>query len=238
MLGLAIAPTLIRNGTVYGAWTLTPQGGAHLALWVVPLVKEAKDGTPWERGAAEMAQRKASRFGERADNPFVESRQYAEIGREALSQLGMAAVIKAWAVGATINLAAPALVISPPVARLPRTGFFATHGDSTAGKIFNFLFRSDSARYAQILLAGIAGLGIVRLIQLCGVYTLWRDRRRYDRPVWATVVVLALWCGFIIAANGPIASPKYRLPIEPVLCVLTGAGICLLRRRTPQPQTP
>jgi hypothetical protein len=40
---------------------------------------------------------------------------------------------------------------------------------------------------------------------------------------------MALWIGFILAANGPIASPKYRLPIEPVLCVVTAAGVRLLR---------
>ena len=33
------------------------------------------------------------------------------------------------------------------------------------------------------------------------------------------------------AVNGPVASPKYRLPMEPALAVLTGAGWLALSRR-------
>ena len=41
-----------------------------------------------------------------------------------------------------------------------------------------------------------------------------------------------LWFLYILAINGPVASPKYRLPIEPVLMVLTGAGLSFARRRS------
>ena len=37
------------------------------------------------------------------------------------------------------------------------------------------------------------------------------------------------WIGFILAANGPVASPKYRLPMEPALNLFTGAGFVALR---------
>jgi 4-amino-4-deoxy-L-arabinose transferase-like glycosyltransferase len=223
---LAITPILVRNVTQYGAWSLTNQGGSHLALWVAPLVREAKDGTPWERGSAVMEERARERFGPMADNPFTESRRYAEIGREVLSELGPGAVVKAWMIGAAINLATPAIIISPPIAQLPRTGFYATAGDSIFAKIGNFLFRSDNALYAWALLLGIAGVGLVRLVQLTGLIGF-----ATDRCTWGLVIPLLLWCGFILAANGPVASPKYRLPMEPVLCVLIGAGIALLRRR-------
>ena len=227
---LAVAPILARNVSTYGAWSLTGQGGAHLALWVAPLVREAKDGTPWERGSAEMEKRVRARFGPPAANPFTESRHYAEIGREALIKLGPVAVIKAWAIGGAINLGTPAIILSPPIAQLPRTGFYATKGGTVFAKIGNFLFHSDNAAYAWALLTGLAGVGIIRLIQLCGIFALIRDRQ-----AWPIAVLLALWCGFILAANGPVASPKYRLPIEPVLCVLTGAGYALLRGRKLEP---
>jgi hypothetical protein len=38
-----------------------------------------------------------------------------------------------------------------------------------------------------------------------------------------------LWVSFVLAVNGPVASPKYRLPVEPALCLLTGAGFVALR---------
>ncbi len=223
---LAIAPILARNVSAYGAWSLTDQGGSHLALWVAPLVREAKDGTPWQRGTAEMEKRVRARFGPPASNPFTESRHYTEIGREELIKLGPVAVIKAWAIGAAINLATPAIILSPPIAQLPRTGFYATKGGTVFEKIKNFLFHSDNTAYDWALLLGLAGVGIIRLIQLCGVFALLRDRQ-----AWPILALLGLWIGFILAANGPVASPKYRLPIEPVLCVLTGAGYALLRGR-------
>jgi hypothetical protein len=50
-------------------------------------------------------------------------------------------------------------------------------------------------------------------------------------------LLLAGWCLYILAVNGPVASPKYRLPMEPALAVLTGAGLASLfnrRRRSPE----
>jgi hypothetical protein len=226
LFGTSISPMLIRNVTQYDAWSLTPQGGAHLALWVAPLVRQAKDGTPWAKGSAEIAKRKAAKFGTPSDNPFVDAGQFAEIGRDELAKLGYPAIAKAWIVGTAINLATPAVIISPPIAGLPRTGFFATQAHSVGERIVNFLFHSDNAAYAWALLLGLIGVAGIRAIQSAGILAVLGERRN-----WPAALVLALWTGFILAANGPIASPKYRLPIEPMLCVLTGAGVVLIRRR-------
>ena len=226
LLCASISPMLIRNVTQYDAWSLTPQGGAHLALWVAPLVREAKDGTPWAQGSAEIAKRKAEKFGTPSDNPFVDAGRFAAIGREELARLGYPAIAKAWVVGAAINLAAPAIIISPPIAGLPRTGFFATQGHSVSDKIINFLFHSDNAVYAWALLLGLVGVVGIRAVQTAGILALLGERKN-----WPGALVLLLWASFILVANGPIASPKYRLPIEPVLCVLTGAGVALIKRR-------
>jgi 4-amino-4-deoxy-L-arabinose transferase-like glycosyltransferase len=222
-----LAPVLARNVTQYDAWALTPQGGAHLALWIGPLVREAKDGTPWAKGSADAEARTIARFGGQSSNPFVNARRYTKIGKEQLAELGLTAIVKAWVMGATINLASPALIISPPIAGLPRTGFYQTEGDTVLNKIYNFLFHSDNAIYALVLLVGIVGVGLFRLVQVIGFFALIREP-----GTWPALILLTLWIGFILAANGPIASPKYRLPIEPALCVLAGAGIQRLRRRT------
>jgi hypothetical protein len=60
---------------------------------------------------------------------------------------------------------------------------------------------------------------VVRLLQLAGLAALIRTGQNY-----LGLLVLAGWCAFILLVNGPIASPKYRLPMEPALAVLTGAG--------------
>ena len=220
LVALSIAPVLWRNVSQYGAWGLTSQSGIHLAYWIVPLVQEARDGTPWPVGHERMRKEMDERFPTESDNPFEQSRRYETLAREKLAELGPIAIAKAWLYGAAINLASPAVTLSPVVSGLPRTGFYATPGTSFPNKVFNFLFRSDNAIYAWILILGIAGLAVVRLIQLIGLSALAGEVTN-----WAILLLFFFWACFVLAASGPVASPKYRLPIEPVLMVLAGAGI-------------
>ena len=222
--GLLISPLLARNVIHYGAWSLTAQTGAHSAFWIVPLVRQAKDGTPWEKGAEEMQRREQSTADARSTNPFQESRRLSELAREAMAELGTAAAVKAWIFGAAVNLGSPAVTLSPPVMSLPRTGFYATPGATPLEKVGNFLFRSSNALYAWIVLAGIAGLAAVRLVQLIGFFAMLR------RPEhWPILLLLVSWIVYILLVNGPVASPKYRLPIEAPLMVFAGAGFVSLR---------
>jgi hypothetical protein len=52
---------------------------------------------------------------------------------------------------------------------------------------------------------------------------------------YAGILLLAGWCLYILVINGPVASPKYRLPMEPTLVVLWGAGYVMLRDRVRGP---
>jgi hypothetical protein len=147
----------------------------------------------------------------------------SEIGREALKELGYSAIVKAWVTGAAINIASPAIILSPAVSQLPRTGFFGTAGASPIEKIFNYIFRSDNRLYAIILILGIAGVAMIRLLQLVGLSALIDARNAPG------ILLLLSWIFYILAVNGPVASPKYRLPMEPALNVFTGAGFVALR---------
>jgi hypothetical protein len=230
---LLISPLLARNVIHYGAWSLTAQTGAHSAFWIVPLVKQAKHGTSWEEGTEEMQRREQSTVTARSTNPFQESRRLSELAREAMAELGMAAAVRAWIFGAAVNLGAPAATLSPPVMSLPRTGFYATPGVTPSERIGNFLFHSSSALYTWIVLAGIAGVAAIRLVQMIGFVTVLR------RPEhWPILLLLASWIVYILLVNGPVGSPKYRLPIEAPLMVFAGAGfvsLCHWRRRGTAP---
>lgn len=221
-----VAPVVVRNATQFGTWELTSQGGQHLALWVTPLVKEAHDGTPWPVTYDKMRKTTIERYPKETQNPFEQSRQFATIGREELVKLGWLAIAKSWLVGAAINLASPAIALSPPVSQLPHTGFYETAGASSVEKVVNFLFHSNNTLYAWSLLVGIAGLVVVRAIQLAGVFSLLQQPMRLP-----AMCLFGLWIGYVLAANGPVASPKYRLPLEPVLIVLAAAGYELIRFR-------
>jgi hypothetical protein len=43
------------------------------------------------------------------------------------------------------------------------------------------------------------------------------------------LLLFGAWCGFILVLDGPIASPKYRLPMEAPLMVCAGAGLHAFR---------
>lgn len=225
--GICTAPIVARNRTEAGIWTLTTQTAPHAAFWVVPLVMQARDGTPWERGAEQIKRRLEATYGPDSDNQEENSRRQSQVASEALRELGIAAIAKAWLYGAAINIGAPAATIFPPLAQLPRTGFFATPGASMPEKIGNFLFQSDNKLYAWALLAGVVGVVAFRLVQARGVIAVLRQRRLF--PITA---LLVSWVVYILLVSGPIASPKYRLPIEPVLMILTAAGYCALREKS------
>jgi 4-amino-4-deoxy-L-arabinose transferase-like glycosyltransferase len=227
VFGIAIGTLTLRNIKEYNAFALSPQNGMHLNWWIVPLIKEARDGTPWARGMEEMLKRTRERFGPQSLNPFVESRRNTQVAMDELKTYGIAPIAKAWLFGAAINVGSPAVILSPPVATLPRVGFYETAGATLTEKVWNFLFRSSSATYALILATGVLVLACVRVVQLVGLFALLR---RENRNI-GVLLLLAGWCGFILLLNGPIGSPKYRLPMEPAFNILAGAGIVVIYRR-------
>lgn len=219
-IGIIVA----KNITVFGTTGLTPQSGIHLALWVVPLAKEMHDRTPYMTSYNELEKRTIERFGPHPENPFEQSRQYTIIAKEALKNIPVSAIAKSWLSGMTINVVSPAVILSPPVSQLPRPGFYNTPGNSFFDKAFNYAFRSGQPIYTWLLLTGSAGLALMRLLQLIGFAALAR-RAAY----WPALFLAASWCGYILLVNGPVASPKYRLPLEPVFNVLGGAGLIAIR---------
>jgi hypothetical protein len=71
---------------------------------------------------------------------------------------------------------------------------------------------------------------MLRIIQSASALAPFRMSYR-DKTLIPPMALFALWFAFILAANGPIGTAKYRLPLEPLLNVLTAAGFCNLRSR-------
>ncbi|MBB5054237.1 4-amino-4-deoxy-L-arabinose transferase-like glycosyltransferase [Afipia massiliensis] len=227
ILSLSLGIIAARNVAQFGTPTLTPQGGDYLALWVFPLAKETQDRTPYTTSLEKIIARTTERFGPPSENPFEQSVRYQEIGREAIrNEIQFSSLLKSWASGVFINLTSPAHLISPPVSQLPRAGFYGTPGNSFVEKVFNYTFRSGNAIYTWLLILGAIGLLAVRTIQIVGVITLASQSRHWPRMIFATS-----WIVFLLLLNGPIASPKYRLPLEPLFNIMTGAGLLAIRDR-------
>ena len=235
LIGMAmLSPVVLDNHARHGGWGLSAQGGSHALLWLVPLVMEAADGTPHDEGARQMN----ARFAAIVDpdppiDPFARSRAMSRAAFEVLRELGPAPIAKAWGYGAAINLFSPAVILATPVRTLPRTGFYATPGDGKFDKVIGFLLRNDNRLYGWVLLIATAATMVWRALQLRG---LWRGARRAiagDRFALALGLILVAWIGFVLAINGPIASAKYRAPIEPAMIVLFALGWS----RRPDPAT-
>lgn len=222
------APVLARNVEQYGSFQLTSQGGTHALLWIVPLVREAQDGTPHAQGAAELMERfRAAGPGAESDNPFVVSARMTRFAFQELGSLGAGATAKAWLYGIAINLFSPSVILAPPVYELPRTGFFETAGSSKLEKVWNFLFRNDNPLYAWLLLSGIAGVAALRLLQGYGFLTALHR----VKTLKLELLLLLGWLLYTLLIYGPIASAKYRLPIEPVLALFVAYAVLALKER-------
>lgn len=225
-LVLALAPAtplLLRNISQFGSVALTSQGGTHLLYWVVPLVEQAQSGTPRADTAARLQDELAKRTPADPANPYAVSNAMSTLALEKLRQYPLPVLAKAWAQGMAINLGAPALSIDPRVRALPRTSFMDIPGDSLPGRILAFLKAGDPM-FRMALIIGLAGAGIAALLQAWGFLLLLRDFP------WATLLA-GIFILYVLLLSGPVASPKYRLPYEPVLILCMALALEDLWRR-------
>jgi hypothetical protein len=215
-----IAPVLIRNVVHYGSFSLTSQTGDHLAFWIVPLVAERADGTPYQQTVDRLeAEAKRRLTPEQEGNPFRQAALLAALAREELARLPTSAFVRAWLEGMVISLAAPALIADPRVRALPKPSYYNTPGANLWQKARAYLF-DDPGLYQVLLLIGLTATIPFLLLEAIGFVMLARMRP------WAAVFAGAVLAYFLVL-NGPVATAKYRLPMEPVLIVL--AAIPLAR---------
>jgi 4-amino-4-deoxy-L-arabinose transferase-like glycosyltransferase len=231
-LGLLVGPLLMRNAQAYGQFRLVSQTGGHAMLWVVPLAREFSSGVPASRTQDEMYERLKAHLErqglrELPGNPFDASDQFETVAREALSELGVVALAKAWFAGASINLLSPSVTAVPFLNRQARPGFSATPGATPVEKVWNLLRDATSAPYLALLAAAAGVTMVFRILQATGFWKLMTGDPSARWPV-GYLLIFAL---FMLAMTGPIVGPKYRLPLEPVLMVGVAAGLHALYER-------
>ncbi len=218
-----VGPILLRNFIEYRSFNLSSQAGDHLAFWIVPLVKQRADGTPYETSVRSMQglyeRRLAAASREIQSNPFARAAIKVELARQQLKRLPWRAIVKSWIEGMAVNLAAPALIADPRVRALPKPSFYATSGRTLWERAHAYLFER-AGPYEVLVAVGIAAMLPFLILESIGFVMLARSRP------WAAAVA-SLLVAYFLLINGPVASPKYRLPIEPVLIVL--AAIPLAR---------
>jgi hypothetical protein len=122
-----------------------------------------------------------------------------------------------------VNLAAPALLADPRVRVLPKPSFYNTPGGSLRQKARSYLF-DDPGRYQFLLILGLITMLPFLALEGIGFVMLART------TPWAAVFTGGVLAYFLLL-NGPIAAPKYRLPMEPVLIVLAAIPLARVAER-------
>jgi hypothetical protein len=214
---------MVRNAVHYSTVSLTSQTGDHLAYWIAPLVTERADGTPYQTSVDRMRARFQQRLAERGMNagaPFRDSAIKSEIAWEELSRLPAKAHMRAWLEGMLINLASPALLLDPRVRVLPKPSFYNTPGQTLWEKAIAYVFDKPGL-YQLILMFGLLTMAPFALLELVGFVMLARMR-----PLAALLAAGVI--SYFLLINGPVATPKYRLPFEPILVVLSAIPLARL----------
>jgi len=224
-VALPIAPWLVRNVVTHGVWTLTTQDGTHMTGWLLPLIRQAQDGTPHEVAAREIEERYRARLAAEGIELFTlpafeKSRVLRQMGMEELKTIPFPVLVKAWVKGATINLSAPAITIDPRVRRARTASVYNDASPGLSGRVAHYLATTELALRPWVMAALIAS-GASLLLQGAGFVMLAR------RLPWAAFFAAAVIL-YVLLVTGPIYSPKYRIPMEPVLIVLAALPLAAL----------
>jgi hypothetical protein len=133
--------------------------------------------------------------------------------------MGIFNILKAWTVGAAINLLAPSVAFSPALRSMDHPSFYETKGVGLIDKLFNYIKNSSGLFYLLILAIGTVTSILFILLALVGVFKMFLQLP----PI--TVTTLIILAGYFLVITGPIIGVKYRLPIEPLLTLFASYAV-------------
>jgi hypothetical protein len=146
-----------------------------------------------------------------------------EYGVSALTEVPIGALLLGWSQGAVLNVTLPAILYDERVRALSPQGFSTVEGDSLPERVAAYVADADPT-WVAIAVAAAVGAGAMTLLHLLGLGLLLRWRP------WIALLLI-LGAGYHLGVLGPVAAAKYRLPVEPVLLVLSAVAIDWLLQR-------
>ncbi len=226
---LPAAPILYRNITQFSAVSLTAQGGNHLLNWVVPMISVFGEGIAFDDASADIQLHYSKMV---RDNPpqhlnaFQEDSRRASFARHQLSSQPIGPVIGAWTKGMMINLAAPAVAVESRMRSQRQLSFLGSEGGLYERTLA--WLNSSPPLWITVMVLGFIGSAITLVLQLWGLLRLSRF------APWPAIYCVSMFLYFLLIM-GPVAAPKYRLPIEPIMILLCAIALVdistRLRRR-------
>jgi len=223
LVGASIAtlPVLIHNWVKFDNFSFGVQSGTHLAYWVVPPIKAAEHGTPLADTVSNVRARyqadlKRDGVRDAELSAFQVDRRLKDIAIAEITASSPLAIAKAWFKGMVVNLASPAMLIDTRVRALSTQSFYDLEAPHFAAKVWRYV-SANGPVYMLLFVFGALGSVVTLCLSAYGALLLWRRNR------WA-MIFAGLAMLYFLLVNGPVASPKYRLPIEPIMVILTALG--------------
>jgi hypothetical protein len=222
-LMLAVAsPLLLHNYSTYGYFALSSQSGSHLLNWVYACLASNPPCAQRDRIVTDLTPlvtAYANSIGGERANPFAVSDFMRTLAVTRILELPLPQIIWGISYGALKNLMQTGFYQVLVQFNQPLTFFSAMPGGSFAERLQAFVHTNKSNAFMLLWGVSQAGLVVSRAIQFFGVIVGLRLKAKRGQTILLIATV-----AYLLALNGPIADPKYRVPIEPALIILFALG--------------
>lgn len=219
-----VSPRVIDSYQQYGQPVISTQSGTHALKWVIPCLKTPWScrsmAEEWDRNRPIVEQRLAALPPEIRENPVVVDGIRRQLALERLREISLSQIAEGMFTGAFKNLVQSSLYGITYQLEQPDSFLSAMPGDGIADRLANFVDYNIANPMMWIFVLGQILLGVTRLIQLGGLFGGLADRSR-----WSVALLFAGILAYFLVINGPVGGAKYRLPMEPVLILLTVWGV-------------
>ena len=217
-MALVISPLLAYNYFTYGHAELSLQTGDHLLRWVYACL-----ATPWpcsDRVAVHAELEPIVRgYSEIAANEYELSIMQKKLAVTSILQLPLWQVAWGMTWGAFRNLFQTSFYFVIGQFNQPETFISAMPGSNLFERIAAFVSANYRNPFMVMWVISQVTLLLSRLVQGAGALTGLRQVQFRGQTILLLATII-----YVLALNGPIANPKYRVPCEPALIILTALG--------------
>ena len=215
---MALAPIsnrIVENISEYDTYSLTSQGGSHIAYWMVPgVLSVSKDMD--RNSAVNLVNMEIDKLGGLTGKPFKDSQKRTNASINILKQESIYNITYAWFRSSIINLISSPILIDYRVRSLSHPSF-AKEGNITKWAETLFSNKEYFSYLIVLLLSLICSLFYIYSI-LMGFYVFTKSN------LFISFISISIIMYFSLI-TGPTVSPKYCMPYLPILLYLQGMSI-------------
>jgi len=215
---IALAPIsnrIIENINEYDAYSLTSQGGSHIAYWMVPgVLSVSKDMD--RKSSVNLVNMEIDKLGGLSGKPYKDSQKRINASINILKQENIYNITYAWFRSSIINVISSPILIDYRVRSLSHPSF-AKEGNITKWIETLFSHKEYFPYLIVLLFSFICSLFCIYSI-LMGFYIFTKSN------LFISVLSISIIMYFSLI-TGPTVSPKYCMPYLPILLYLQGMSI-------------